>query len=57
MYEFNEYEDKGTLKGNSIIKIKEFEKYAVCIEYYSKKNYCFLQEGSLILSRVKAYNN
>lgn len=31
-----EYEDKWTLKGNSIIKIKEFEKYAVCIEYYSK---------------------
>lgn len=31
-----EYEDKGTLKYNSTIKIKEFEKYAVCIEYYSK---------------------
>lgn len=32
-----EYEVKGILKDNSIIKIKEFEKYAVCIDYYSKK--------------------
>lgn len=32
-----EYEVNGILKDNSIIKIKEFEKYAVCIEYYSKK--------------------